>query len=170
MEIVEAQQEPSVAEGLIHAMERPLDPPSPPFDLAARVLVLRAAVPFAREHASSLFQVARQAAEIRADRGLELWRRGDASEHFLLVVSGSVRVRTSSRGELVAGPGSVLGAFDALAAQPRWFTALADEPLLALSLPIEPVLDVLEDEPLLARATLAALARALCFCRRARRR
>jgi hypothetical protein len=162
--IIEAQQHPRVAQALLVAMERPLRDQDARVDLAGRVMILRAVVPFSRAYVGSLFQLARQAAEIRADHGLEIWRRGDASEHALVVMSGSVRLRTSGRIDLQAGPGTVLGAFDALAGQPRWYTAVAERPVVALSVSIESLIDVLEDEPVLSREVLAALARALQLC------
>ena len=48
-----------------------------------------------------------------------------------------------------------------MARRPRWFTAIADGPVLALALPMERFLDTLEDQPDLAREVLRAFARTL---------
>jgi hypothetical protein len=132
--------------------------PAGRLDLTDRVLSLQSALPFAKAHVGSLVQLARHAAELRADAGMELWREGDASTFALVIVRGAVRARTVRGVEFPLGPGTLVGGPEALARAPRWFTAAADGALLALTLPLERFLDVLEDEPELARELLRSLA------------
>jgi Cyclic nucleotide-binding domain len=135
-------------------------PPSS-LDLVARVLHLRSALPFAHTRVGSLVQLARYAAELRATDGLVLWREGDRADNAVILLDGCVRAHIGGGEAFTLRPGSMLGGADALARRPRWFTAVADGPVLALSLPMERFLDTLEDQPGLAREVLRAFARAL---------
>lgn len=130
-------------------------------DLVARVRHLRSVLPFAQTRVGSLVQLARYAAELRATDGLELWREGDRSDNAVILLDGSVRAHIGGREAFMLKPGSMLGGADAMARRPRWFTAIADGPVLALALPIERFLDTLEDQPDLAHEVLRAFARAL---------
>jgi CRP-like cAMP-binding protein len=122
-------------------------------------------LPFARRHVGALLQLARHTVVLRAEPGQVLWREGDAADGALFLVRGSVDACVPAQEDPVLGPGCVLGGFDALAGVPRWFTALAREPLLALNLPVERFLDVLEDQHELARDLLRDLARGLLVAR-----
>ena len=135
--------------------------PREDLNLFDRVLLLRAMLPFAHTHVGALVQLARHAAELRANAGHELWREGDAPDSALFVVDGAVRARATGQDDVILGPGYVLGGFDALARAPRWFTAVADGPLTALVMPAERFFDVLEDQHELARDLLRDLARAV---------
>jgi hypothetical protein len=137
------------------------------FDLFDRVLFLRAMLPFAERRVGALVQLARHAAELRVDQGHELWREGDPAEGAVFVVRGVVRAQASAHEDVILGPGSVLGAFEALARAPRWFTATAVEPVLALVLGAERFFDVLEDRHELARDLLQDLGRAFLTARAA---
>jgi hypothetical protein len=135
------------------------------FDLFERVRLVRAMLPFARRHVGALLQLARHTVELRAEPGQVLWREGDAADGALFLVRGTVEANVPAEEDAVLGPGCVLGGFDALARVPRWFTARAREPLLALNLPVERFLDVLEDQHELARDLLRDLARGLMIAR-----
>ena len=130
-------------------------------DLVARVRHLRSVLPFAQTRVGWLVQLARYAAELRAPDGLELWREGDRSDNAVILLDGCVRAHIGGREGFTLRPGSMIGGADALARRPRWFTAIADGPVLALALPMERFLDTLEDQPDLAREVLRAFAQAL---------
>ena len=133
----------------------------PPLTLVDRVLLLRDALPFARDHVGALVQLARHATELRCAGDVELWREGGPADHALFVLRGSVNAWMGGRNAFTLGPGTALGGLDVLARSPRWFTATSAGPLLALVLPVDRFIDVLEDRHELAREVLRALARKL---------
>lgn len=139
----------------------PFEGDFPPLSLTDRVLFLRDTLPFARDHVGALVQLARHATELRCKDGFELWREGSAADNALFILRGGVHARMSGHGAFTLGPGTALGGLDVLARSPRWFTATAAGPLLALVLPVERFIDVLEDRHPLARDVLRALARLL---------
>jgi len=159
LEIAVALREPRVAAELVAAMTYDLGVVPARLELADRLLLLRAALPFARRHVASLFQLARHSTELHADHGYDLWRPGDPSDSAFLVLRG--QVATTHGEEAVAGAGCLLGIFDALIDQPRSSRASVRGSLVALTLPMECMLDILEDEPQVMAGLRAAVARAL---------
>ncbi len=137
--------------------------------LADRVLVLHAALPFARKHAGSLLQLARHAVDVRVTDGTELWRCGEAADKAVLVIRGEIADQAAGGERFAAGAGAFVGLIDALLEQPRSSCAMARGRLVALGLPMERWLDVLEDEPPLAEAFLGEIARQLLTAFRASR-
>ncbi|MCA9617514.1 MAG: cyclic nucleotide-binding domain-containing protein [Myxococcales bacterium] len=129
--------------------------------LVERVLFLYEMLPFARDHVGALVQLAQLGAELRADGGVELWREGDPADNALFLLHGQVRAQVAGRADAIFGPGSVLGGLDVVAAAPRWFTATAEDAVVAMAVPVEGFIDVLEDSHDLARNILQALAKAL---------
>lgn len=126
-------------------------------ELIERVLCLRSTLPFARHRVASLVQLARLASEVRADDGVELFRQSEAADGVLLPIEGVLRARIDGRDAFTLASGSVLPIVDAVTRQPRWFSATTAGPTRALVIPIERFVDVLEDQPELARATLKSL-------------
>jgi hypothetical protein len=126
--------------------------------LLDRVVCLRSTLAFGQGRVLSLVQLARQAAEIRADDGLELFRRRDAADRAILPVRGVLRGPNEGGTTVTLGRGSVLPLAETLARRGRWFTAVAEGAFVGLALPIERFLDVLEDQPELARELVRALA------------
>lgn len=127
-------------------------------ELIERVVCLRSTLPFARDRVASLVQLARLASEVRTDDGIELFRQGEASDVVMLPIQGSLRARVDGRDAFTLAAGSVLPMIDVVSRQPRWFSASTVGAFRALVIPIERFLDVLEDQPELARATLRSLA------------
>jgi len=159
-EIVETQTRATPASALAtptSAFERD----SRPLTMTDRILFLRDALPFARAHVGALVQLARHATELRCGEGFELWQEGSPADNALFVLRGGVRAEIRGRNAFTLGPGTALGGLDVLARRPRWFTATAAAPMLALVLPVERFIDVLEDRHELARDVLGALARVL---------
>lgn len=143
------------------AFSRAFERDSRPLTMIDRVLFLRDTLPFARAHIGALVQLARDATELRCGEGFELWQEGSPADNALFVLRGGVRAKIGGRDAFTLGPGTALGGLDVLGHHPRWFTATAAGPLLALVLPVERFIDVLEDRHELARDVLRALARML---------
>lgn len=129
--------------------------------LIDRVQFLRKTLPFVTDHVAAAIQVARHADEWRPEPGTVLWREGDRSDVALFPLCGFAEAHLANGASLRFGAGSAFGGLDALVGGVRWYTAVAGPELLALAIPVERFLDVLEDNYELARAVLRTLARSL---------
>ena len=102
-------------------------------------------------------------AQIRSyDRGDAVFQEGDDSDHFMVVVTGRVKVfkRTPAGNDRILelfGPGGPLGAVAAYAAKPFMASAEALEPTTCLVIPRQVFFQLLEQHPSLARGLLASL-------------
>lgn len=140
----------------------PLRVPTRSLDLVERLVLLRAAPPFAQASLTTLADLARTLREVRFERDALLWSEGDRAGHTLLVVEGLVRCRSrDGRLDFTFGPGSPVGTLDMVAEVPRFFEARAQTPLLALQGRVEELIDVLEDNHAMATELLAAITRQL---------
>jgi len=129
-------------------------------DLLERIFVLQKALPFTVDSPDGLGQLATMTREVRHDAGEVLWREGDETDRFLVLVSG--KVEHSRRGEtLTASSGHALGIVDVVAQRQRLHTATVKEPIVALSLDAEALLDVFEDHFEMGVACLALMGRFL---------
>jgi len=128
-------------------------------DLVERIFFLRRSPVFRGASISALAQLSRGLTEVQFPAGTRLWGEGEETGWGSLVVSGSVRA-TSSRGHrFVAGPGTPLGALDAMAGVPRWFEAVTETPVVALQANMQALVDVFEDNFGMAIAYLSVMAR-----------
>jgi CRP-like cAMP-binding protein len=126
--------------------EEPRSPTEGEIDLADRILLVRNRTPFQVCSIDALANMAHRAEELRLPIGDALWRAGDRAHQLLFVVSGAIRCVPRDRGiPFRFGPGHGLGALEALAGMPRWYDAIVEEPVVALRIDVEHVLDVLED-------------------------
>jgi CRP-like cAMP-binding protein len=123
--------------------------------LVERIAALEEALPFARGYVDALLQLAEEATEVRFDRGAVIWRRGEAAHSLLVPLDGSLR--GSNDGEEPLG----LGGLELLAGRNRTTQLEATQPLSALRLAEETLLDMLEDHHALARDLTAMLAAAV---------
>jgi CRP-like cAMP-binding protein len=130
-------------------------------DLVERIVFLRRTFPFARGRLSALAELAQHVTEIRHAPGATIWSAGDASDHLLLVVSGGVAcVPTGEAAPFRYGPEGATGTLEAVAGVPRWFDATAEATgLQALSLDVEHLLDIFEDNFEMARDYLRWVSR-----------
>lgn len=127
-------------------------------DLVERIFVLRRAAPFTRTSISALAELARGMAEIHFQPGVELWREGEPAAGLLLLVSGSVAC-SSSEVSFEVGPGSPLGALEAIAEHPRLYQAVTQTPVVALQGNVENLIDTFEDNFEMAMDYLAVMSR-----------
>jgi CRP-like cAMP-binding protein len=136
-------------------------PPTPPreLDLVERIFFLRKASVFTGAGISSLAQLARGLTEVRILPGTKIWGEGETTGWGSLIVSGSVRCTSSHGHDFVAGPGVNIGALDAVAGVPRWFTAVTETPVVALQANMQNLVDVFEDNFEMAMHYLAVMAR-----------
>lgn len=119
----------------------------PRIDLVARLRVLRQTSIFRRAGVGALVQVAASIEDRRASAGEVLWRAGDPSGFAFLVIQGTVACRQPSRTSFFAEPGYFLGNLESHAGEPRWYTAVAETPVVLLRSDTEGFRDVLEENP-----------------------
>lgn len=123
--------------------------------LVERIAALEEALPFARGYVDALLQLDEEATEVRFDRGAVIWRRGDAAHSLLVPLDGSLRGSNDVDEPLG------LGGLELLAGRNRTTQLEATQPLSALRLAEETLLDMLEDHHALARDLTAMLAAAV---------
>ena len=168
MRIAQRRQLGVAAGGVRSSQGHPPPPPVPgapggrarELDLAELIMFMRRSLPFARGSIAALAELAHHVAEVRIERGARLWSEGDEAPDFLMVVDGSV-LCTVGDGEQTFrfGVEGTPGSLEALADTRRWFTAEAEEPVHALRLDAEHLIDVFEDHFEMAMEYLSILAR-----------
>ena len=102
-------------------------------ELDLRFSILRSFALFSVLGDQELEDVAESAVEIRAEAGETLFRQGDRGEHLFLIVSGSIRLSSTTDRELehpiaLQGPASSFGEMAFLDGEPRCATAVAARP------------------------------------------
>ena len=121
-----------------------------PLDLVERILHLRQTFALQRSFVAEISEIARAAQEARYPAGTKLWTAGDVADHAVILLSGLVECTTPDGALFRFGPGDIVGNLDTMAAMPRWFNAITVEPVVALVLHAEVMIDVLEDHAELA--------------------
>jgi CRP-like cAMP-binding protein len=130
--------------------------------LVEKLFHLRKAMDFAESRVEALADLAQEAEAVRVEAGQVLWEVGDLAEYNVLVLEGVIgATTTSSEQHFEFGPGSVVGGLDAMAGEPRWYRAVAKEPLTALYMRSQHVLDVIEDNVEFGMDMLRLFARTL---------
>ena len=120
----------------------------------ARLLALRAALPFGGDNLESLAQLADAAGERSVAAGATLWRAGDRADELVVPLEGAL-------GGVAVDRGGPPGWLAVLAARPHRTTVTATTAARLLRIDREDLLDVLEDHHDFARDCLAGLAAAL---------
>lgn len=136
--------------------------PAHELDLVERMAFIRRAMSFARSKLDAVADLAREAKEIRCDPGETLWKEGEASDHVLQLVCGSLDCTSQDgRHAFRLGPGHTAGGLDAVGEVPRWYTATTREQVVGLRIQTETLFDVFEDNAEMARDFLRLIARDL---------
>lgn len=138
---------------------RPAEQAPRELDLVQRIFYLRRVPVFARSSINALSELSRNLQEVAFEPGTELWRIGEPANTLLMIISGLALCETADGVLLVAGPGSPLGALDAVAGRPRFFSARAETRVVALQGTAETLVDVLEDNFEMGMDYLALMAR-----------
>jgi CRP-like cAMP-binding protein len=131
------------------------------FDLVDRIFFLRRQAVFRRSSITALADLARSMAQVRFDPGTTLWREGEPAPGIFLLGHGFVRA-TSSRGlDFRPGPGFALGALEAVAERPRFYTATTDTDVVALQGAMGGLADAFEDNFDMAMDYLAVVSQSV---------
>jgi CRP-like cAMP-binding protein len=143
----------------------PLAPPvahgAGDLDLVGRIMFLREAEIFARASIDALAELSRGMAEARFEAGQTVWTVGEPSGWVLVILEGSLSCTTAAGYRFRLGPGTPPGGLEATADAPRWYTGVAETPILALHGRMEWVLDLFEDNFDMGMDYLAVLAKRL---------
>jgi CRP-like cAMP-binding protein len=114
-------------------------------DLVERMLVLRKSLAM-HTHIDELAELARAAQEVHYLAETSLWQEEDRATHLLVLVSGSVRALNKDGLQFKFGPGDLVGGLDMVAGAPRWYEAISERDVIALSIDRETLLDLCEDQ------------------------
>jgi CRP-like cAMP-binding protein len=120
--------------------------PQAGLDLINRIKLLQTSDLFGHARVGSLAEMATQFEEFRVRPGTALWREGDSGGWLLVLLDGSVDCSSGSGLRFSWTPGTVPGAFDALAAAPRWHDAVAATAVTGLRLSAECLFYAIEDD------------------------
>ncbi|HMJ10674.1 MAG TPA: cyclic nucleotide-binding domain-containing protein [Polyangiaceae bacterium] len=130
--------------------------------LVEKLFHLRGALDFAETRVEALADLAQDAKVVRRAAGEVLWNVGDLSEHNALLLEGVIAGSNEDPAQYFEfGPGALVGGIDSLAAEPRWYRAIAKEPITALYIRTQHLLDVIEDDVEFAMDMLRVFARTL---------
>jgi thioredoxin reductase (NADPH) len=94
--------------------------------------------------------------ERQVSAGEVLYREGERSQDFIVVLSGMVALRSGDDVVSVHGPGRFLGGLGLLTGQPLLLTAVVEQPGIVLVVPVPSLLAVVERQPSLADLILRA--------------
>jgi len=130
-------------------------------DLVERVLFMRRAGGFQEQNMDALIQLAMAFEEVRLEADRTLWMAGAASGFMYILLQGTVRCALPNGNRFRVGPGYPLGNLESQALASRWYDAVTETPVLALSGHTDTFVDVLEDHFSLAMDFLGTLARNL---------
>jgi len=137
----------------------------PPLALAEQIAAMRRTGPLAGAPIHALGLLAHEGTLVRADAGKRVWSIGEDADRVVIILAGHTRGTTPDGHAFAHGPGAIVGAGTAFAAEPCWFDLAAAGPLTFLALPTERLLDVLEDDWPMAAHVLRAVARELLHLR-----
>ena len=130
-------------------------------DLIGRLKFLIDGINYPRSNMDALVRIASAADEVHFEPGHKLWDAGEPSGFWYVLVSGQVACQVEKERTFHAGVGYPLGNIESLAGLPRWYTAVAEQPVIALRSQTELLFDLLEDHFGMAGDFLATLASGL---------
>jgi CRP-like cAMP-binding protein len=137
---------------------------APPIDLAAgarlglveRLILIRSVRVFQRVRLQPLVRLAQLADERRLDPGERLWSEKGSSEAIWIVAAGRVGVtRDEPPFSALFGPGNAVATLAVVGGLDAVYSARALDHVLALRVPKEDLVDVMEDHSELVRGLLA---------------
>ena len=136
--------------------------PNHELDIVERIFFLRQMQVFQRASINALAELSRAMNQVRFEPGVTLWREGELAPGLYLILSGTVRASSESRGlHFRPGPGFPLGAHEAVGEVPRWYEAVTETRLAVLQGNAEALIDVFEDNFEMAMDYLAVLSQGL---------
>lgn len=140
---------------------QPVPGPSAPLDLVQRILILRRMRGLAGASIDGIAALAGAAREVRAPSGHVLWRAGDPSGTILALVGGSVRATWPDGRSATIVPFELVGNLDSLAGEARAHDVVVGEPVVALAIERDAMLDAWEDHLDLGTEMLRHLSRSV---------
>lgn len=145
--------------------------PGRPVDWVEKILALRRTTGFADANVHALGILARRMQELSVPAGTTIWQVGERAERAFYILRGTIRCEAADGRVFRYGAGTGLGALEALADLPRWFSATAETDAVGLYGHTDRLLDLFEHElrmatdfvTMLARETFALVARRIAL-------
>jgi CRP-like cAMP-binding protein len=125
-----------------------------------RVMALGSAREFASCSVDAMAELARHVSELRLTPGEVVWSYGEPARYFLLLRLGALRCAKAGRSVREESI-SLVGLYEALCEESRWYDAIAEDDTLALRIEAEPFLDILEDHFAMVLDLASAMAQEL---------
>jgi CRP/FNR family transcriptional regulator, cyclic AMP receptor protein len=126
---------------------------------ADRKLELLGRVPlFSSLRRRDLERVGQLADEIDVPAGKVLMRQGDAGQEFFIILDGTIRVERDGRTIASQGPGEFLGEIALVDEAPRSATVICETPCRLLVIGHREFHELLQEQRVIERAVLVALA------------
>lgn len=122
-----------------------------------KVIILRSVSLFASIPESILVRVADLLNETVFDEGHTLFAKGDYGDKMYIIVTGKVRVHVGDETLNFLGDRDVFGEMALLDPEPRVASVTTVEPSMFLSLDQEPLFELMEDHPAVARGLVSVL-------------
>lgn len=136
--------------------------PNHELDIVERIFFLRQMQVFQRASINALAELSRAMNQVHFEPGVTLWREGELAPGLYLILSGTVRATSESRGLLFRPcAGYPLGALESVGEVPRWYEAVTETRLTVLQGQAEALIDVFEDNFEMAMDYLATLSQGL---------
>ena len=129
--------------------------------LVERIISLRSAPLFGRINLDAVVEICRRMEEVRLPAGHVVWEAGDRAKYNFRIDYGHVRCTNPDGQSVVIGSKWVIGALDVLGDHPRAYTAATETDVIAIKIPGEGFLAVLETNVELAMDMLAMFSSAL---------
>jgi CRP-like cAMP-binding protein len=151
-------QSPGLA-GSTRVPELTAHPAHPELGEVDRILALKQAMAFREASVDGLSAVARATRVGRFAKGELLWTENDTADWLGIIVHGIVECETSTReGRFYfsENESNAVGFLDTLAADERWYKAVAHTDVVLLVIPKDDLLDALEDHFHMAFSCLSA--------------
>jgi CRP-like cAMP-binding protein len=160
------ERKASGADAGFRSAEDPGVMPRSPLGLVEKLAILRRTQPYNEARLEAVAEVARESPERRFAAGEELWKVGDESGVSLVIAAGVIEgVTADGLQRFRFSRGSIVGGLDSLAAQPRWFDAVAATEVAAIEVHYSFLLDILEDHTEMAMDVLRVLSRGVLALR-----
>ena len=134
--------------------------PNRPVDWVEKILCLRKTTGFAEANVHALGGLAKRMQEVQVPAGTTLWHIGERAERAFYILRGTIRCEAADGRVFRYGAGTGLGALEALADRPRWFTATVESDAVGLYGHTDRLLDLFEHEFRMAMDFITMLARA----------
>lgn len=144
--------------GIKRRWDRDLILPDRPLDIVERIVLLRRSPILKDVGLETIANLASDLSEKKYKANNQLWKVGDSSENFVIVLSGRIRCTTPNGKHFLAEGGHFMGAIESFALKPYWYDAVAETSVTVFEGATSNFLDALEDNFEMAMTFLGSIA------------